>query len=35
MHEQAQLRLKKDEAVKLGAAVFLVQSLRPGPNARF
>jgi len=26
MHEQAQLRLKKEEAIKLGAAVYLVQS---------
>ncbi len=26
MHEQAQLRLKKQEAINLGAAVFLVQS---------
>lgn len=26
MHEQAQLRLKKEEAIKLGAAVYVVQS---------
>ena len=26
MHEQAQLRLKKDEVIKLGAEVFLVQA---------
>lgn len=25
MHEQAQLRLKKEEAIKLGAAVYVVQ----------
>src|SRR5262245_24885531 len=27
MHEQAQLRLKKDEVEKLGAAAFVVQSM--------
>lgn len=26
MHEQAQLRLKKEEVIKLGAAVYVVQS---------
>jgi hypothetical protein len=26
MHEQAQLRLKKDEVIKLGAAVFVIQA---------
>lgn len=25
MHEQAQLRLKKDEVIKLGAAVYIIQ----------